>query len=200
MQSILEVCCSVAQQSRIAEEVDATGRDRSPKIDPTDKTKKVNRRKLPKRAIFFGKNVEVGYQCNHRRFDQEYADGLSTVDILDPLVQGAECTSTEWGAIPPGVPPVVSRMWVLNAEGEPEGTLIPDSFLAGEGFDDKGETMHLSRRIDYKCDYGHTPDREEFDCYQGNGTYVDCDGFVRSQLPCTKCPTNMERLASCCKS
>ena len=35
-------------------------------------------------------------------------------------------------------------MWVLNAEGEPEGTLIPDSFLAGEGFDDKGETMHLS--------------------------------------------------------
>jgi hypothetical protein len=182
MGSILQVCCSVAHQSRIAGELDASGRSRPCTVEPEDeirKVKKVNRRKKPKRAIFFGENVEVGYQCNHRKFDQEYADGLSTEDMLAPTVQGAECTVTEWGAVQPGVPEHVSRMWVLNTDKEPEGTNITESFQVGDGFDEEGETIHISKRIDYKCDYGHMPDKEEFDCYQGNGTYVDSDGFVR---------------------
>jgi hypothetical protein len=182
MGSILQVCCSAAQQSRIAGELDASGRSRPCTVEPVDeirKVKKVNRRKKPKRAIFFGENVEVGYQCNHRKFDQVYADGLSTEDMLAPTVQGAECTVTEWGAVQPGVPEHVSRMWVLNTDKEPEGTLITESFQVGDGFDEEGETIHISKRIDYKCDYGHMPDKEEFDCYQGNGTYVDSDGFVR---------------------
>ena len=140
MGSILQVCCSAAQQSRIAGELDASGRSRPCTVEPVDeirKVKKVNRRKKPKRAIFFGENVEVGYQCNHRKFDQVYADGLSTEDMLAPTVQGAECTVTEWGAVQPGVPEHVSRMWVLNTDKEPEGTLITESFQVGDGFDEE---------------------------------------------------------------